>query len=119
MKGIKNKLQKILLDINTTDLQRAVVEDILDSRTADEMESYIKDVLQYGCISGTVSGLIYYNDTAIFYRKYCEDIDNIYSRLEDELGEAPKLSTPLSNSLAWLGYEETMREIANIIELEY
>lgn len=48
-----------------------VLNDILakfDEGGREATECYIKDVLQYGCQAGTVSGLICYNDTTAFLK---------------------------------------------------
>jgi predicted transcriptional regulator len=57
---------------------------------ADIRESHLKDILEYGCASGTVSPLIYYKDTKEFYNTYTDEIDNIIDELEEMQGEPIK-----------------------------
>ena len=99
---------------------------------SDEWGSYTdktniyKDVLYYGCQSGTVGFLIYYSDTVRFYKRYKTEIDTLlYELMEDTGLHAPSelfgdkwdKEDPLANDvynqnlLAWFGFEETMRSI--------
>lgn len=45
-----------------------------------------KDVLYHGCVSGTVSELIWYSDTVRFYKKYQEEINELLKDLMDGTG---------------------------------
>jgi len=114
---MKNKLKK-LLENSTNDLEKYVIEDILDN---ENIESYIKDILQHGCQSGTVSSLIYYTDTRAFYIKYIDEIDNLVQDINDNLGGniLSDAKFPLYNWLAWLAFEETTRNIAYKLNIEY
>ena len=99
---------------------------------SDEWSSYtdktniFKDVLYYGCQSGTVGFLIYYSDTVRFYKRYKAEIDALlYETMENTGLHAPSelfgnkwdKEDPLANDvynqnlLAWFGFEETMRNI--------
>lgn len=111
----KQKIEDIKKD-STNALEIAVCESIIGGN--DEPEQYIKDVLQSGCQSGTVGELIYYHDTKAFYIKYLEEIEEIKNEIEDAQGEPLEIGTPMYNWLAWLGYEETTRKIAEQIGLE-
>ena len=114
-------MQKYRKELNTllkesdNDLEKAVIEDILDS---EEPEIYLKDLLQHGCASGMVSGLIYYHDTKAFYMKYIEEIDELREEMEDSLGEPLKIGYPSYNWLAWFGYEEMARKVAEKLNIE-
>lgn len=110
----KQKIEDIKNE-TSNELEKAVCLDILDS---EEPAQYIKEILQHGCVSGIVGILIYYNDTKAFYIKYMEEIEDIKTELEEEQGEPLKMGTPNYNWLAWLGYEETARKIADKIGLE-
>ena len=99
---------------------------------SDEWSSYtdktniFKDVLYYGCQSGTVGFLIYYSDPVRFYKRYKAEIDALlYEAMENTGLHAPSelfgdkwdKEDPLANDvynqnlLAWFGFEETMRSI--------
>lgn len=115
-------------------LDKKVINSLLDQGTMGEIESYAKDVLQYGCQSGMVGELIYYTDTVKFYNKYQKEIDVLLRETMEETGiYSPKElfgnkwddEDPLAreeinqNLLAWFGYEETVRRILNALEIEY
>ena len=114
-----------------TELMKAVVDDILN-QDKDYQQDYIKDVLEHGCQSGVVSSLIYYNDTSAFYDKYNEDIYNLLYADMQELGykSIPEMVASLNgakdvgsdeqykNLLAWYGYERTMLDIHDTLNME-
>ena len=111
-----------------------VLNDILakfDEGGHEAAEGYIKDVLQYGCRAGTVSGLIYYNGTMAFFEKHEAEIKKLLTELMHEIGA--KSPAELfgdkwddedyfcediynQNLLAWFGYEETLRQVASVFE---
>lgn len=115
-------------------LTKKVINVILNEGTTEEMESYMKGVLQHGCVSGWVTELIYYNDTVAFYNKYKKEINELLKDLMDGTGiyspaelfgnrwddEDPLAQEENNqNLLAWFGFEETVRKIADELELEY
>lgn len=107
-------LKKMLVDSDNA-LEKRVIEDLLDN---DNPEGYIRDILQHGCRSGTVSMLIYYTDTKRFYIDFMEEIDEIKKEIEDSTGEPLEIEYPTYNYLAWLGYEETVRKVADNLWLD-
>ncbi len=109
-----NKKIRVLINKSESDLYKAVAEDILDN---DSPADYIHDVLTHGCQSGVVSMLVYYNDTHSFYKKYADEIMELFQTLEDDCGHIEVKGDGL-NFLAWLGYEETARRIANDLGIE-
>jgi len=110
------KYQKKLEAIAREQGIRAIVaQDALDAENA---ESYLSDVLQHGCQSGIVSDLIYYTDTKKFFIDNMEEIEELLSETEDSIGETLEKSYPLYNWMAWFGYEETARKIAEEISIE-
>jgi hypothetical protein len=119
-KQIIKKLKEYSL-YDDTCVKRYVAEDIIDMSCGedDQPENYIKQVIQHGCISGCVPSLIYYHDAQEFYIKYIEDIENIINDLENETEEPVQLKWPKFNSMAWVAYEETMRQIADELGIEY
>lgn len=89
-------------------------------------ESYMQEVVQYGCASGIVPQLIYYNDTKRFLKAYQKDILEILGDLMDDMGvRSPSdlfgskwdTSDPFAtednnkNLLAWFGFEEATRHL--------
>jgi len=56
--------------------QSSILDWLLDTQT----RSTIRDTAEHGCSGGTISELIYYEDTSAFYEKYQ---DEIWRRLND------------------------------------
>ena len=85
----------------------------------DDPEDYFKNVLQNGCQSGIVSELIYFYQTKEFFKDYCDDILDIYSTYVEEglIQQEPEHMD--SNWLAWFGFEEALRMIAEDLGIEY
>jgi len=95
----------------------------------DGAKGAYKDLMEGGCASGIVSAdpqLVYYVDTAKFYRQHHEEIDKMLEELCEDTGETPaKLfdragwdtSDPLArkgtniNLLAWFGFEEAAKRV--------
>ena len=92
-----------------------------------------RDLMQGGCASGIVSDLIYHADTVAFYKRHASEIDAMLRDACDDSGCLPgKLfersgwddSDPLArdttnqNILAWFGFEEAARTVANRAGLE-
>ena len=99
-------------------LYHSVGTDLIDSVSdSEELEGHIKDILQYGCVSGCVSSQIYYRDTQIFFDDHQDQIFDLYNDLKSEYGDFMKEVN--SNSLSWLAYEETTRNIALDLGIEY
>lgn len=114
-------------------LTKKVINMLLDQGTPEEIENYMKDVLQHGCVSGMVSELIYYRDTVEFFDKYKKDILNI---LKDDMnmngisspaeffGDKWDNDDPFAeeehnqNLLAWYSFEQTVYNLANQLELD-
>lgn len=118
----------------TTPLERHVAR-WLRMRAKDSYDGDLKTVLQNlfygGCQSGIVGHLIYCADTRKFYLRYQEEIDGMISRMIDEgcLNSLSDLrnwdkSDPLArgdnniNILAWFGFEETARALADQAGIE-
>lgn len=113
----KKSLREMKINSNSS-LQKAVITDLLSQGTTQEIVCYIKDVLNHGCISGTVSMLIYYKDTEAFFKKHFAEIFDLLNEIKEELGEYPNFEIN-SNNLSWFAYEEVTRKIAYEFEIEY
>lgn len=101
-------------------LKNYVIDYILqDYETDDEIENFFSDLLNHGCQSGMISTLIYYNDTKQFYIKYLDEIHELIEKLEDELSESIKVNGNRSNFYSWLAFEETARDLAEELKLDY
>ena len=113
---LTTKLNKALKE-SDNELEKYVINDVLEAGNDEEIERYIKDVLRGGCQSGTVSGLIYYTDTRAFYVKYMDEIGELYENTTEEIGEPLEIGTPMYNWLAWFAYEQTLFNLANSLEI--
>lgn len=119
-----DELIKDFLEENDNELYKAVVEDVIDSTDPDEIETYLKDIVECGCSSGCVSSMIYYDDTVKFYDTYADFINGM---LAVDLGDTGLSidkffrnfdnSDPLirevinKNMLAWYAYESVCRDL--------
>lgn len=122
---------KIMFDPQTA-LEKVVVKWIKQS-PPEEREVLLKDLCENGCQSGMVSNLIYYHDTCAFYKKHEMEINKLLKETLSEtglsspveiFGEKWNEEDPLAlenmnqNLLAWFGFEETARKLANRAGLE-
>lgn len=66
---------------------------------ADGAVGALDDLVQHGLVSGIVSELIYTADVYEFYKEYLEDIEDIITGHEDDVGELtrPKELAHLDN----------------------
>lgn len=118
-KSVYKKLQKMAKDYSRTDLERAVIEDLLDNDEAYIIGS-MKDILNHGCVSGCVGSLIYYHDTYKFFDEHYEDIMDLVEELKDQGIEVDLMKDGnMKNTGAWLAYEETVRKLCNELQIEY
>ena len=134
MKMTKREFEAMATFAEQGSITAEVLNDILakfDEGGRDAAEGYIKDVLQYGCQAGTVSGLIYYSDTTAFFERHKKEIKRLLTELMSDTGA--KSPSELfgnkwdaedyfcedvynQNLLAWFGYEETLRKVASEFE---
>ena len=130
----KREFEAMAMFAEPGSITEEVLNDILakfDEGGHEAAECYIKDVLQYGCEAGTVSGLIYYSDTTAFFERHKKEIKRLLTELMHEIGA--KSPAELfgdkwddddyfcediynQNLLAWFGYEETLRKVASVFE---
>lgn len=106
---------KVLIEQSENGLEKYVLEDLLE---VESVEGYLKDLLQHGCVSGMVNGLIYYSDTKNFFVKYVDEIDELVEEVEESMGKPLEITHPTSNWLAWFGYEEMARRVADKLGIE-
>ena len=119
----KNPLRKRLEEIRDTSdgLRAAVAKSILWNsygETDDDLTSFLQDLASYGCVSGMVSGLIYYAETESFFDRYYSEVEALRIEFEESVGEPLRIPYQLKNFLAWFGYEETARSLANELRID-
>lgn len=118
----KQKLQEIRT--GERNIRSYVAKEILDDidnyeGTNDEkIKAWFGGLFQGGCQSGFISSLIYYPDTNKFFDEYSEDIEDLREEMEEEMGQPLEIGYPLKNWLAWFGFEETARKLANELNIE-
>lgn len=95
-------------------------------------QGVLEDLCTCGCQGGMVKHLIYYTDTVKFYKKHMREIDGLLQELCENTGEQPATlfgdkwdsDGPLAreqynqNVLAWMGFEETARRLADKAGIE-
>lgn len=95
-------------------------------------EGVLKDLFYGGCASGMVGHLIYYADTLKFFATHRREISALLSELVANTGDSPEKlfgdkwdkldplaqETQNRNLLAWFGFEETARHLADRNEIE-
>lgn len=108
------QLKTITLD-DPQSLRAAIAREALDYH---DVTGFFSDLLQYGCQSGMVGSLIYYSDTHKFYDTHYHEIEDIRYDLEQSSGKALKPNGDLKNWYAWLGFEETARQLADELSIE-
>jgi len=114
-------------------LSKEVCSVLLDKGTASDISGYIKDLAYGGCESGMEGTLIYYTDTIKFYEKYKAEIKQLLKELMEDIGVKSPAElfgdkwdeddmwaeeTNNQNLLAWFGFEETVRYIANELDMD-
>ena len=115
---MKNTLRSKLLEISTKSegIKLFVINDLLEFDDDGEILDYIEDVLIHGCQSGVVTSLIYTNDTKNFVRNYLDESLEILDETIQEIGK-PAFTID-SNSIAWLSYEETLKNLVMELDLD-
>lgn len=116
-------------------LEQCVKKWIIDKAVDydNDIEGLLNDLMQHGCASGMVSELIYYANTTKFYQRCQGEINSILYEMLDSTGctsaielfgdkwekEDPFCRGELNqNLMAWFGFEETARKIADELGLE-
>lgn len=117
-----------------TPLERHV-QKWINSHAADyesDPEGVLKDLFYGGCQTGMVGHLIYYHDTVKFFKKYRQEINTLLVEILESSGlsiselfgdkwekEDPLAQDTLNqNLLAWFGFEEAARKLADANEIE-
>lgn len=76
-----------------------------------DIRLWFSEFIAQGCISGAVSGLIYYADTANFFDAHYDEIEELRKR--DEYNHGPLLITEdLKTFFAWFAFEKVAADMA-------
>ena len=112
-----------MYNYNYENLKNEVMEILEDMSIDSNLETAINEVLEYGCISGIVGSLIYYYQTEAFFNRHKEAINDLAHELSEEIYGNPfeiyhNLNGGCSkNNMAWFGFEEVTRLIAEELEI--
>lgn len=102
-------------------VEKRVINSLLATGlSTEELKNHIKDIFNYGCVSGIVSDLIYYEDTVKFFNCYRKEI---LSMLKDDNkminyfnGEYwldhSRYNIYEKNDLTWFIYESVVTRIS-------
>lgn len=115
---MKKNINELLLNEleGANNLKKYVINDILEHCDNDNeyILNYIKDVINYGCVSGIVSSLIYYSDTEKFFNEYSNEILELLDVKKEEC--EPYKGKFNKNNLSWFAYEEICKQLYYSIE---
>lgn len=77
------------------------------------LKSFFEDMQKGGCISGMIGEFVYHADCKNFYIKHIDDLEELKSILEEEIGaQIPnRHNLPHYTFLVWLAFEEFCYEI--------
>lgn len=113
----------------------SILENMYDNTDSAVMD-FMNDVANYGCISGCVSGMIYYHETIKFYDEFSENIYDLFldygmdeyldkmsdiriMEMDEEMEEIFDKDVDLEkNELAWAVYEIMVISFLNEFEDE-
>lgn len=102
-------------------VEKKVINSLLNTGlSTKELKDHIKDIFNYGCISGIVSDLIHYEDTVKFFNCYRKEIlsmlrdDNkIINYFNSEYWlDHSRYNVYEKNDLTWFIYESVVTRIA-------
>ena len=106
MKTIKTILNEMLNE-TISGLEESIMKDILYLEEQDMLE-YMKNVVDYGCISGIVSNLIYVGDINDFFKENFEEIFDLYQDYKEMMNLDIEMN---ATNLSYFAYEVTMGNI--------
>ena len=116
---MKKLLNSMLENTMEGTLKHEVVEILVDELSDiedDEILSYMRDIINYGCVSGTVKSLITYKDTEKFFDKYADEIFDLINEKRDDGWDLNNIEFN-KNNLAWWSFEVIVSEIYNEMEI--
>jgi septation ring formation regulator EzrA len=121
MNQVKKNLKKQLKEMKQEASKRfrQYVINVMEKEGEECIKGFIEDVLNYGCINGTVSALTYTSDIHKVFDKYYYDIEEKIEELKEEWGEIPnRYDLDVKTLYVFIAFEETIREIAEELELD-
>lgn len=113
---LENKLQAIA-DTQGISIEKEVALEALKDEYDSPLE-FFSLLFKIGCVSGMVNSLIWYTDTHAFFDTHYDQIEELRSYFEDEMGGRIKIIGDLKNTLAWFAFEEVAYTMAEELGLE-
>lgn len=88
-----------------------------DGNKKAQLKAFFEDMQQGGCISGIISEFVYHSDCKTFYVANIDELEEIKSDLEENIGEPIKNrhSLPHYTFVCWLCFEEYCYNLYNVI----
>jgi len=111
-----------------------VIDDIIkdsdsyDGETEkDKILARCNEILEHGCVSGTVGSLVYYSDTVAAFNEYADDIYDLIDSYDPDFFldslKAHVNTTEIilncdtaKNWIVWIAYEEVTYQLQNALE---
>jgi septation ring formation regulator EzrA len=122
MKQVKTNLKKRVKELKRESDRRSFqwfVLNTIEKEGEDSIESFISDVLNYGCINGSVSALTYTWDIHKIFDRYYYDIENKVEEVKEEIGELQnRYELDVKTLYTFVAFEETVRDIAEALGLD-
>jgi hypothetical protein len=107
----------LLAKAEGNDIAAEVAREAL-SHSYESIAAFFTDLQKYGCISGLISGWVYYCDTHAFFDRHYAEIEELRRDLEDCIGQPMQIDGDLKNTLAWFGFERVASQIWEEMGLE-
>lgn len=98
------------------DIRSYVCEDALDSH---EPISFLKDIVDFGCVSGVVSRMVSRADTQEFFDQNYTEIEKLRTEYETDMGSIVAIEGDLKNCLAWFAYEYSVQKLLEEINQHF
>lgn len=91
--------------------------DNYDGKKKEQLKSYLNDVLNAGCQSGFVSEFIYNSDCKEFYIKHIDELEEMRTDYEEELGEQinNKQRLPHYTFMCWFCFEQYCYDLQSVL----
>lgn len=108
-----------------------IEDDILDFEGDNRIANFIErlqGIVEYGCASGTVPSLIYYDDTEAYYNTYYDEIydffadeyvaDTVIEHIKSNSGSTSLLMNDryAKNDIVWVVYEYMASELLDLLD---
>lgn len=131
MDAVQEKIDELK---SVSEMYAWVIDDIINdsdeydgTNLKEKVQSRCQEILEHGCVSGTVGSMVYYSDTVAFFDKYADDIYDLIDSWDPEFfldSLKNHVSTTeiilncdsAKNQIAWMSYEEIAYELSNALE---